>query len=174
MRPPYLTGDRIYLRPMLLGDREHGAAWFDSPFPVNFARAEAFLKEEHTEGWEPAPRLHLAIVRLAGDEVIGGATVDGPGGRTSELLVRVAPWLADGDEVRAEVLRLAVPWLRDEVEMMTVTAPIAADEATVIAAAEELGMVLGARLREHVARPGDRVDLLLYQALNPRWQVRDA
>jgi hypothetical protein len=28
-----------------------------------------------------------------------------------------------------------------------------------------------ARLREHVTRAGDRVDLLLYQALNPRREV---
>ena len=79
--------------------------------------------------------------------------------------------IEDGDEVRVEALRLVVPWLRDEVEMMTVTASIPADELALIAAAEAMGMVRQARLREHVVRPGGRVDLVLYQALNPRREV---
>ena len=37
-----------------------------------------------------------------------------------------------------------------------------------------LGMTLSVRFREAVARPGGRVDRLTYQALNPRWEVRDA
>jgi len=67
-----------------------------------------------------------------------------------------------------------VPWLRDEVEQMTVTVSVPADEGATITVLEELGMVRAARLREHLARPGARVDLLVYQALKPGWEVRDA
>ncbi len=38
-------------------------------------------------------------------------------------------------------------------------------------AAEAKRMVRQARLREHVVRPGGRVDLVLYQALNPHREV---
>ena len=42
------------------------------------------------------------------------------------------------------------------------------------AAAEALGMVQGVRFREGIARPGYRVDELIYQALFAAWAVRDA
>ena len=171
MRPPYLTGPRIYLRPLLVGDREHAAAWSAGPFPVDATQAEAFIRAEAPDGWAPPARLHLAIARLDGDEVVGGATVDGPGQHACEVAVRAAPWLPDADAVRVEALRLLVPWLRDEVEMMTVTVAFPADEPALIAAADAMGMVRQARLREHVIRPDGRVDLLLYQALNPRREV---
>ncbi len=77
----------------------------------------------------------------------------------------------ESDALRAEVLGLVVPWLRDELELMTVTVDIAADDPAALAAATALGMVLGVRLREHVARPAGRVDLLQFQALNPGRRV---
>lgn len=175
MRPPYLTGQLISLRPLLLDDKEDAAAWFDGPFPINASRAETFLKEDvAASAWGPPERLHLVIVRTEPEEIVGGVRIEEPGGRTGEIHIRIAPWVADATEVRAEALRLLVPWLRDEVEQMTITVPVPADESATVAVLEELGMVQAARLREHVARPGTRVDLLLYQALNPGWEVRDA
>jgi hypothetical protein len=49
------------------------------------------------------------------------------------------------------------------------TLEIPSDQNVTIAAARELGMPLAVRLREHIARPGHRVDLLLYQAPGPVW-----
>lgn len=174
MRPPYLVGRRIFLRPLALADRAHAAAWFDAPFPIDAGHAEAFMREEAPAGWGAPDRLHLAIVRLDGDEVVGGATVDGPTRHTADLSIRAAPWLPDDATVRTETLGLLVPWLRDELELMTVTVEIAADDDALIAAAEGLGMSRQGRWREHLARSGGRVDLLLYQALNPRREVPDA
>lgn len=172
MRATFLTGERVYLRVMLASDKEHAAAWFDSPFPIDATRAEKFLKEAHQRPW-PRP-LHLAIVRAADEAVIGGATVRSWNGRTARLSFHLAPWLAEADAPRAEALRLLVPWLRDEHEHMVVRVAIAADEPATLAAAEALGMVAGVRLRERLARPGGRVDQFLYEALNPRWEVKDA
>jgi hypothetical protein len=53
---------------------------------------------------------------------------------------------------------------------MIAVAHIAADETETVAAAEALGMTASVRLREHIARPGHRVDLLLYQALFAPWR----
>jgi len=172
MRPPYLTGDTIHLRAMRGDDAERAVAWFPSRFPINAARAEEWLKETHKDSWNPNPVI-LAIVRNATEEIVGGMDVDSPGRRRGWVRFHLAPWLspAEADEVRAEALRLCVPWLRDEAELMTITIPIGADEATTISAAEAVGMILGARLREHLHRPNGRADLLYYQALNPRWMV---
>jgi RimJ/RimL family protein N-acetyltransferase len=85
-----------------------------------------------------------------------------------------APWIDDAGSVRAEAIALLVPWLRDEREMITTTILVASDDAEGIAACERAGCVQAARLRQHVARPGHRVDLLHYQALNPNWRIEEA
>jgi RimJ/RimL family protein N-acetyltransferase len=167
LRAVYLTGDRVYIRALLLGDKEHATAWFDSPFPINATRAEEYLRETHKG--QLSRRLPLVIARRDTDEVIGGVLVRS-NDRHADIRTRMAPWLADGDDLRAAALRLLVPWLRDEAQHMTVTVEIAADQARTIATAEQLGMQQTARFREYVARPGGRVDLLILQALNPFWE----
>lgn len=175
LRPVYLRGSHVYLRAMVEADKERGAAWLDETFPVNAGRAEAALKEEHEgRGWQRSSR-RLAIVLAEDDEVVGSARVSSHNGyRTCRLALVLAPWRDDADPLRAEALGLLVRWLRDETELMVVTVELAADEPAMIAAADALGMVRNARLREWFARPGGRVDCLVYQALNPRWEVRDA
>jgi RimJ/RimL family protein N-acetyltransferase len=168
LRAVFLTGERVYLRGHLTDDKDHAAAWYASPFPIDAARAEEILKERHTE--LEADVKYLAICRLATDDIVGGTRISADA-RHARLKLHMAPWLDDADSLRAEALRLLVGWLRDEGEFLTTTASIADDEPETIAAAEALGMVLGVRLREHLARPGRRVDQLWYQALNPRWTV---
>jgi RimJ/RimL family protein N-acetyltransferase len=172
MRASFLTGERIYMRAMLMGDKEHAAAWFDSPFPIDATRAEKFLKDEHQRPW-PRPT-HLAIVRLDGEEIVGGARVHSWNGRIARLSLHMAPWLAEADDLRAEALRVLLPWLRDEGEYMVVRLAIAADQPATLSAAEALGMVQAVRLRERLARPGGRVDQFYYEALNPRWEAPNA
>jgi len=169
---PYLTGKLVGLRALTLADAAHAAAWARGPLPINATRAEAFLKETHTDPWNPRRR-YLAMVRVGDGEIVGGAAVSGANGRTGKLDVWAAPWFSpeEGDRLCADAVRVAVPWLRDDNELMTVTFAVPADAAATIRAAEDLGMVLGATFREHVARPGGRVDLLEYQALNSGWTI---
>jgi len=160
---------------MVEGDKERGAAWLDETFPVNATSAEAALEREHEGPWWLRSARRLAIALGEDDEMVGSARVTSHDWqRTCRLAFAMAPWRDDRDVLRAEALGLLVHWLRDESELMTVTAEIAADQPASIAAAEALGMVRNGRLREWFARPGTRVDCLLYQALNPRWEVRDA
>jgi RimJ/RimL family protein N-acetyltransferase len=159
---------------MVEADKERGAAWLDATFPVNAARAEAALKEEHEASWRrPVHRLAIA---LDGDgEVVGSARVSSyDRQRTCRLEFEMAPWRDDADALRAEALGLLVRWLRDGTELMVVTVELPADQPATIAAAEAVGMVRNARLREWFGTPGGRVDCLVYEALNPRWEVRDA
>jgi len=175
LRPVYLRGSSVYLRAMVEADKERGAAWLDETFPVNAARAEAALKEEHEGPWWLRSARRLAIALADGDEVVGSSRVRSfDRSRTCQVSFAMAPWRDDADELRAEALALLVHWLRDESEAMVVTVELPADEPATIAAAEALGMVRSGRLREWFGRPGRRVDCLVYQALNPRWEVRDA
>lgn len=160
---------------MVEADKERGAAWLDETFPVNTARAEAALKEEHEGPWWLRGARRLAIALVDGDAVVGSARVrSNDRSRTCRLSFTMAPWRGDADALRAEALAILVHWLRDESEVMVVTVELPADEPATIAAAEALGMVRTARLREWFGRPGRRADCLVYQALNPRWEVRDA
>lgn len=174
LRPPYLTGPSIYVRSMVEEDKEHGAAWLGDPFPVNASQAEKVLTDEHKGAtWRRQRR--YAIARVDGDEVVGGALVESSDGqRTCWVNLHMAPWVAEADALRGEALGILVRWLRDESELMVVSIDLADDQTETIASAEAAGMIRTAQLREWYARPGGRADRLVYQALNPRWEVRDA
>jgi hypothetical protein len=172
MRIVYLTGERVYLRPIVLADKDRAAAWHPGPFPLGAARAEAILK---AEGEDTARR--LVLVRRDGDEVVGSLKVTSNDGfRRCWLEFQMSPSIADADAdgLRADALRVIISWLRDQVEVMASAVGLAADQPATISAAAELGMVLAVRLREFFARPGGRVDQLIYEALNRQWEVRDA
>jgi hypothetical protein len=151
---------------MLASDKDVASAWFPYPFPVTPARAEEFLREWITSPWQD--RHHLAICRTAGDEVVGSVRLM-IWGRIGRVRFKLGPQVPDAEELQADALRLLVPWLRDEMELIATTFTFPSDLPLVVAAAEESGLVLGVRLREFVARPGHRVDLLMYDALNPRY-----
>ena len=174
LRPAYLTGPNVYLRAMVEADKDRGGAWLDERFPANASRAEKALEEEHKDLWRRAER-RLAIARIADDEVVGSVqVVSRDHRRTGSLRFEMAPWREDADVLRAEALGLLVRWLRDEFELMVVEAELPADQRATIAAAEAAGMIRQGTLREWFARPGRRVDCLIYEALNPRWEVRNA
>lgn len=172
MRAVYLIGEQLHIRAMIAGDAQHAAAWFDSPFPVNASRAETWLKDEHKAIWDH-PRHHYAVVQNADDAVIGGVMLN-TDFRRGLLRIQIAPSLPHADALRAETLKILYPWLRDDLELMTFVIHIPEDQSVTCTAAEELGMILGVRFRQGIARGGYRVDELIYQALFRPWTVRDA
>ncbi len=182
MRPPYLSTERLTLRAMVAGDAAIATSWFPAPFPVSAGQAGRWLTDAHRSSpWDDPATLWLAIVRhesdgdRSSDGVVGAVRLLHPRARASELSVHLAPHLTPGeaDALQAKVVRLVVPWGRDELEAMVLTLSIGSDQPVSIAAAEGLGMIQAVRLREHLARPGRRADLLWYQALNPLGRVPD-
>jgi RimJ/RimL family protein N-acetyltransferase len=167
----FLSGDEVYLRAMLEEDKNHAMAWVGVPYPVNAHRAEELLKERHKQFW-PNPR-YYAICRTATDEIVGGTKL-GLRLRSMFVTFQTAPWLSDADEVQSAALRLMLPWLRDEWDMMVVTVQFPSDLPVLRGTAEELGMLHTGTFREYFARPGGRADALIYEALNPRGEIRDA
>lgn len=176
LRAIYLSGPTVYLRALVEGDKEHAAAWLDDTFPINAPAAEAVLKEEHRTPFWDRPSVRLVIVRRDGDTVVGGVLISwGSEARRCRLEFSMASWEQAADSLRAEALRIAVRWLRDEWEAMVVGVTLPADQVQTVRAAEEIGMERHATLREWFLRPGGRVDALVYEALNPAgWVVRDA
>jgi hypothetical protein len=173
MRAVYLTGEDFYLRAMLPSDKEHAVAWFDSVIPLDGSAAEEILKSAHAQGWREPDEMYLAVVRTSDEELIGGVFIEDQARRTAWASVRSAPGLENGEELRAKVLELVIPWLRDELEVLVTRVHLPEDEKLMIAAAERRDMKPAIRLRQWVARPGHRVDCIGYQALNPRIRLGD-
>lgn len=162
----YLVGETLYLRGLELKDAKRASAWRDSPFPISAERAEEILKKD-----VPADsgkyRYHLVACRLSDDEPVGAATYQTWNWRTMDLSVHADPILGPAAAVKAEILRLTVPWLLIEREKMVVWVDLADDEPLVEEAAMAIGMRLAVRLREAFWRDGRRADALIYEALHP-------
>ncbi|HEX2282536.1 MAG TPA: GNAT family protein [Thermomicrobiales bacterium] len=174
MRAIYLTGERVYLRAMVEDDKAHVVAWHDSPFPVNSAFGEERLKQLHDKVWD-VRRYQLAIVRLTDDEIVGGVSVEfADRDRKASFEVRIAAWIDDAEALRADAIRMLVPWLLEDHNMRRVDVILDSDQHDAIAAAQSLGMFEGVRLREFWRRPHGRVDALFYQILNPNEERRHA
>jgi hypothetical protein len=162
-RAIFLSNDQVYFRAYLEQDKESTFAWAGTPFPVGSPRGEKLLKDWHTD-WSPRTRRY-ALCRTSSDEVIGGVTI-GIRNLIGEFVVKTAPWLDDGDELRAAAFELIVPWLSEEWSLVSVTGYVASDELATRVAAEGLGMSHQATLRECFVRPGgNRVNNLLYQKI---------
>ncbi len=174
MGPAYLTGYRLSLRAPVSSDAEVATAWFPSVFPVGAGRAESYLKDNLKSAWWPDRAFHLMIGRIADDRVVGGVVVEHPIGPGAIVTITIAPVFGpdERDGIQADTLRILIPWLLDEAEVLTVTVGIGADQPRSLAAAADLGMETAIRLREFLARPGGRVDFIQAQALHPRRAAR--
>lgn len=170
MGPAYLTGERLSLRAPVPTDAEAAAAWYPGPFPVGAGRAESYLREKLKSAWWPDREFHLMIVRIADDQVIGSVIVEHPTGPGAIVTMKLTPAFSpdERDETQADALRILIPWLLDEAEVLTITVGIGADQYRSLDAARDLRMETAIRLREFLARPGGRVDLIQAQALHPR------
>lgn len=164
----YLTGQRVSLRALGSDDANVAEAWHPAPYGLNASRGESVVKEEQEN---TRNRKRLGVVLTDSGELIGGVQIE-----HRLLHAHVEITIArrregqDADALRADVLRLVVPWLRDEGEYSVVGVDLAGDWMESIAAAQELGMQQTARLREWFARPGGRTDLVIYSAVNPFWE----
>lgn len=172
MRAVYLTGDDVYLRAHVKADAECASAWYDKPLPLNSTGAETLLKAEHKDFWSKR-RMRLAIARRSDDVVIGGAIITRRP-RDGDIDLVMAPWVEDADRLRAQALRLLFTWLRDDLECLLIRAWVGADEPETGAAAEDLGMHPVVRLRRFLARPGRRVDLLVFEWADAQMEAVDA
>jgi RimJ/RimL family protein N-acetyltransferase len=169
----YLRNERIGLRAPMREDAVHVAAWHEGMFPLTPQAAEALLEEQETVPWGNNPVVRLIAVDLVTGSVAGGAVLERTDNRVGKLRLTAGGAERSAEVrqgIRAEMLRLIVPWAMDEIDLMVISVDIPADEQIVIDAALELGMRQAVRLREYVARPaGRRIDLPMFERVNPAW-----
>ncbi len=173
----YLRDERYGLRAPVPEDAAISGAWYEGAFPITVDTARALLLEQETIPWGANPVVRLIVIELATGVVAGGAIVERQNNRVGKLQVIAGGPDRAGEaaqRLRAAVLRLLVPWAMGELSLMTAVIDVPADETIVIAAAREVGLVEVARLREHIARPDGRVDLLMLERVNREWGRGDA
>lgn len=168
----YLRDARYGLRAPSLDDAGQASAWYEGHVPISPDTARDLLAEQETIPWGANPVIRLMVVELDTGDVIGGALVKRDDNRVSELTITVGgpDWSGERrQQISAAVLRLLVPWVMQELALMTTRIDVPADETTLIDTARQLGMTEAVRLREHVARADGRVDLLMLELVNDAW-----
>lgn len=173
----YLRDDRHGLRAPVAEDATFADAWYEGAFPISAETARAMLLEQESIAWGANPVIRLVAVELGTGAIVGGAIVERQDTRVGKLQVTTGGPDRAGERaqrLRAALLRLLVPWVMGELNMMTAVIDVPADETHLIDAARDVGLVEVARLREHIARPDGRVDLLMLERVNRRWGRGDA
>ncbi|CAA9580528.1 MAG: hypothetical protein AVDCRST_MAG87-3297 [uncultured Thermomicrobiales bacterium] len=174
---PFLTGSRLGLRHPVLADARSATSWHEGAFPISETQAEELLRSTEIHPWGSAPETRLIVDSVPDGVTLGGAMVERRHDRIGRIRPSAASWLpvAERDEIHAEILALLLPWMLGELDLMVVTIQVPADHAATTMRAISLGMRESVRLREHIRRPDDRVDLLTFEIVNPAWNhaVRD-
>lgn len=173
----YLQDARYGLRAPVPEDAEQAWAWYEGAFPISGEAAREYLVEQESIPWGGNPTIRLVVIDLATNTVVGGALIERQNNRVGKLQIvggRPEPFSDAAQRLRASVLRMLVPWMMGELNMMTTVIDVPADETVMIDAARELGLVEAARLRQHIARPSGRVDLLMLELVNRQWGRGDA
>lgn len=173
----YLKDDRYGLRAPVPEDADHAMAWYEGAFPIPAEAAHDLLTGQETIPWGMNPTIRLMVVELATGDIVGGVLVERKDDRVARLRLTAGgpdPSGEDAQRLRADVLRLLVPWVMGELNMMVAVIDVPADEAILIDAARELGLVEVVRLRQHIARPAGRIDLLMLERVDRQWGRGDA
>jgi hypothetical protein len=173
----YLRDGTYGLRAPVLEDADCAVAWYEGAFPTSSETARELLIGQETIPWGMNPTIRLMVVDLASGEVVGGALVERQNDRVGKLAITAGgpDRAGEGEQrLRVAVLRLLVPWVMGELNLMVAVIDVPADEEILIEAARELGLLEVVRRREHIARPSGRVDLLTLERVNRRWGRGDA
>ena len=168
----WLRGRTVGLRAPVRADAGEVNVWYGGDPPLTPDEAETLLATEERVPWGHNPVMRLMIVTLSDGNVLGSVVVHRSQRRTSRLELAVGTRRCHREDVQREVLCIVIPWLLSEVALMTVTIRIASDDEPLIEAALQAGMKEAVRLREAVARPDGRVDLLIVERVNEQWGRR--
>lgn len=162
-------GERVGLRAPLLDDVEHADRWYIGEDAGDEGAVRRALQKRESIPWGGNPVITLVMIDLITGEIAGGVMVTRSANRTCRLDVLVPGDARDRAGTLRESLLLVVPWLLDEVGLMTVVIDTPADDDALIGAAKAAGLVEAVRRRSHVLRPRARVDLLQLERVNKEW-----
>lgn len=165
----WLATDRVGLRAPELPDTDHADAWYIGERDPDPGSLERELRRRESIPWGGNPVITLVAVDLRDKRIAGGVVATRSANRMADVRVHVPNADPDRDLLLRDILGLAVPWLLHEVGLLTVVLGTPADDTGLVDAALAAGMVEAVRRREHVVRPGGRVDLLQLERVNWKW-----
>lgn len=165
----YLSNGSIGLRAPVMEDAAVATVWYEGPASHGQDEVEQFLRREQQIPWGGNPVIRLVACRIGAGDVVGGVVVVRSANRTSSITVTSPSDEPERPSTLEGVMSLVVPWLLDEVGVMTVVLETPTDDLAMIRAAEFAGMQVVVRRREHVRRDDGRVDLLLLERVNMDW-----
>ena len=167
----FLSGPTLYFRGIERDDSKVSSAWNPALFPVPSDLVLERLEEEKPtdEEWM---KYRLVACRRSDDQPVGSFACESSDQRSCWLSIHADPLRADADAIRAEILRIVVPWQLQEREMMVVWLEAPEGDRAVAEAAAEIGMDVACRFREATWHDGSRQALICYQALHPTWVER--
>jgi RimJ/RimL family protein N-acetyltransferase len=166
---PWLATNRIGLRAPELADVTDAERWFIGDRPADGTSVERQLRRRESIPWGGNPVLTLVAIDLRTGRIAGGIMATRSSNRVAALHVQVPPGDPDRELILRDILALTVPWLLHEVGLMTVVLGTPADDTGMVEAALQAGMVEAVRRREHILRPGGRMDLLQLERVNRTW-----
>ena len=167
----FLVGEHVYLRPIVEDDAASGTSWRNTVFPQSTATTKGWI-EEHLAKGNGEEKETFAIVRRAGDRVVGSIALEYEPTITV-LFAHVDPIFGEqGQTWKGEAIVLAARWQLFEKHRLMVHTDIPASEGATIAILTRAGMREIARFREKCLVDGRRVDELIFDFPHPVWVER--
>jgi RimJ/RimL family protein N-acetyltransferase len=169
----FLVGPTLYLRGIESDDATSGVAWYPSSYPIPPDILEERLKESVPDDARNA-KYRLVACRRSDDLAVGSVGFQIDGGRTADFTVYTNPVYPETTrgEIAAELIRLMVPYLLIERDVMAVWFETATGLPLIGETAVAVGMRKAYRLREAFFVNGVRRDHVCYEMLHPRWVER--
>jgi RimJ/RimL family protein N-acetyltransferase len=179
MECPFLTGERLYLRPLDEGDLDRCVRWINDPevlvtlgrrLPMNRAREREWLAAHYKSDRE----LGLAIVLKEGDRHIGNCGLHGidPHNRCAEFGVMLGEKNAWGHGYAPEAGQLLIGFGFRELGLHRIMLRVYAINERAQRAYDKLGFVEEGVLRESYFRSGRFHDTIVMSVLESEWNDR--
>jgi RimJ/RimL family protein N-acetyltransferase len=169
----FLVGPTLYLRGIESDDANVGTAWYPSSYPIPPDILEDRLKESVPDDARDS-KYRLVACRRGDDVPVGSVWFRVDGGRTAEFTVYANPLYREDvrAEIGAELIRLMVPYLLMERDVMVVWFDTEAGIPLIEETLATVRMRKAYRLREAMLFGGRRRDLACYEILHPNWVAR--
>ncbi len=174
---PFLTGERVYLRPVEMPDLDRFVAWFNdpmvrltltSPFPLNSLREREFLEKLYKDNRDVV----LAVVAKEGDVHIGVAGLHGMGlpNRNATFGIAIGEKAYWDKGYGTEATRLMLNYGFGTLNLHRITLWVFDFNARGLHIYQKLGFVEEGRKREAVFRGGKYQDEILMGILENEWK----
>ena len=178
--PPvvFLRGQRVYLRPLELGDVDRAQRWLNEPdtranltmyWPITRRREEEFI----TQATSPGTEVHLAIVLVDGDRHVGALGLRDIRwkDRTADLGIVIGEPDARDQGYGREALQLLLRYSFDDLNLNKLCLWVYDFNARGIHVYEKLGFVHEGTMRAQSYIAGRYVDHHVYGLLASDWRA---